>query len=85
MSANNKDLQTANGKIAPQFYDASLDAYVIAQGDNGVPLMQIRGSFFRLSSETKPTSADGVKDGDDLLIVDTKDVYIYYKGTWYLQ
>jgi hypothetical protein len=44
MAANNKDLQTANGKIAPQFYDASLDAYVIAQGDNGTPFYRARGT-----------------------------------------
>ena len=44
MAANNKDLQTANGKIAPQFYDANLDAYVIAQGDNGTPFYRARGT-----------------------------------------
>jgi hypothetical protein len=43
------------------------------------------GSFVRLNAELKPTAADGAKDGDDLLIVDTGEVYIYYKGTWYLQ
>lgn len=43
------------------------------------------GSFVRLSSEQKPTAADGAKDGDDLLIVDNGEVYIFYKGTWYLQ
>ena len=43
------------------------------------------GSFVRLSTEPKPTVADGARDGDDLLLVDTGAVYIYYKGTWYLQ
>jgi hypothetical protein len=43
------------------------------------------GSFVILSTEPKPTSDDGAKDGDDLLIVDTKDVYIFYQGVWYLQ
>jgi hypothetical protein len=43
------------------------------------------GSYVRLSTEPKPTAADGVKDGNDLLLVDTKQVYIFYKGTWYLQ
>jgi hypothetical protein len=45
----------------------------------------LAGSYIRLSTEPKPTAADGVKDGDDLLLVDTKEVFIYYKGTWYLQ
>ena len=44
MSANDKELQLAKGKIAPQFYDASLDAYVIAQGDNGTPFYRPRGT-----------------------------------------
>lgn len=45
MPANNKDLKTANGKIAPQFYDAALDDYVIAQGDNGTPFYRARGTI----------------------------------------
>jgi hypothetical protein len=45
MSANNKDLKTANGKIAPQFYDPTLDDYVIAQGDNGTPFYRARGTI----------------------------------------
>lgn len=46
---------------------------------------KLAGSYVRLSTEPKPTAADGVGDGDDLLLVDTKQVYIFYKGTWYLQ
>lgn len=45
MTANNKDLQVANGKIAPQFYDQTLDQYVIAQGDNGTPFYRARGTI----------------------------------------
>lgn len=44
MSANNKDLQTANGKIAPQFYDVDADAYVIATGSQGYPYFVERGT-----------------------------------------
>jgi hypothetical protein len=44
MAANNKDLQMANGKIAPQFYDEKLDAYVIAKGDDGTPFYRARGT-----------------------------------------
>ena len=43
------------------------------------------GSWYRLDAEAKPTAADGVEDGDDLLIVDTSAVFIFYKGTWYPQ
>lgn len=45
MTANNKDLKLANGKIAPQFYDPILDDYVIAQGDNGTPFYRARGTI----------------------------------------
>lgn len=46
---------------------------------------QQSGSWFRLAAEVKPTEVDGVQNGDDLLIVDTKEVYIFYKGVWYVQ
>lgn len=46
---------------------------------------ELTGSHVRLSTEPKPTVADGAKDGDDLILVDTKQVYIFYNGTWYLQ
>lgn len=42
-------------------------------------------TFMKLSGEVKPTSIDGARDGDGLLLIDTKDIYIFYKGTWYLQ
>lgn len=45
MSANNKDLQTANGKIAPQFYDEDADLYQIAKGSDGAPIFQMRGTI----------------------------------------
>lgn len=44
MAANNKDLKLANGKIAPQFYDATLDDYVIATGSGGYPYFVERGT-----------------------------------------
>lgn len=45
MAANNKDLKTANGKIAPQFYDESIDDYVIAKGSDGAPYYRARGTI----------------------------------------
>ena len=49
--------------------------------------MQLTGSYVCLSTEIKPTEADGVKDGDDLLEINTTDktlnkVYIYRTGAW---
>ena len=46
---------------------------------------KMTGSWYRLAAEAKPTATDGVVDGDDLLLVDTGAVFIYYKGTWYAQ
>jgi hypothetical protein len=45
MTANNRELQTANGKVAPQFYDEKLDVYVIAKGDNGAPFYRALGTI----------------------------------------
>lgn len=45
MAANNKDLKLSNGKVAPQFYDPTLDDYVIAQGDNGTPYYRALGTI----------------------------------------
>lgn len=45
MPANNRDLKTANGKIAPQFYDEDIDEYVIAKGENGAPFYRARGTI----------------------------------------
>lgn len=44
--------------------------------------MIYRFNYLRLSSENKP---DPVVDGSTLYEVDTQKLYIYYKGTWYLQ
>ena len=35
-----------------------------------------------LESESKPTN---VKDGSTFFEVDTSNLYVFYKGTWYLQ
>lgn len=45
--------------------------------------MKSRVSIVRLSTEDKPTS--GIEDGSLLYLVDTKDIYIFYKGSWYKQ
>lgn len=52
---------------------------------DGSRLVKFTGSFIRLAAEPKPTMGDGAQDGDDLLLVDSKEVYIFYKGVWYLQ
>lgn len=45
MAADNKKLKTAAGDIAPQFYDETLDDYVIAKGSDGAPFYRARGSI----------------------------------------
>jgi hypothetical protein len=45
MTAYNKDLKTANGKTAPQFYDEDQDDYQIATGSNGVPHYRAQGTI----------------------------------------
>jgi hypothetical protein len=45
MPANTRDLKTANGKIAPQFFDEKTDEYVIAKGENGAPYYRELGSI----------------------------------------
>lgn len=86
MGYANKSLKrNSDGITVPQYYNPITDDYEVVEGAGGSFNVYQSGSYVRLSTEPKPTSADGVNDGDDLLIVDTKDVYIYYKGTWYLQ
>jgi hypothetical protein len=49
---------------------------------SGNAKVEVQGSYVRLSTETNPTEVDGVKDGDDLLEVDTGKVFIFYSGEW---
>lgn len=44
--------------------------------------MIYRFDYLILSSEDKP---EPVVDGSTVYEVDTQKLYIYYKGTWYLQ
>ncbi len=47
-------------------------------------LTVLTGSYVRLSAEPKPTpEIDGVNDGNTLMLVDTGQVFKYYKGEWY--
>lgn len=39
--------------------------------------------FLGLSTEEKPT--ENIVDGSTFYAVDTVELYVYYKGTWYLQ
>lgn len=45
--------------------------------------MKFRLDIVGLSTEEKPTA--GVEDGTTYYTVDTQELYIYYKGTWYNQ
>jgi hypothetical protein len=48
MANINKELQTANGKIAPQFLDESIGEsgeFVIAKGSDGAPYYRARGTI----------------------------------------
>lgn len=42
-----------------------------------------RLDFVGLSTDTKPTAQ--VEDGSTFYTVDTQELYVYYKGDWYLQ
>ena len=41
----------------------------------------VQGDYIGLSSDEKPT--DNVEDGSTLYCVDTKEMFMFYKGTWY--
>ena len=43
-----------------------------------------RFDYLRLEDESKPNATE-VADGSTCYIVDTGDLYVAYKGTWYLQ
>lgn len=58
---------------------------VIGSGNTKHGAVNETSTFYRLASENKPSDKDGVSEGDNLIIVDTKDIYIFYKGVWYLQ
>jgi hypothetical protein len=45
MAGEDKDLKTAKGKIAPQFYDETAGDYVIAKGSDGAPYYRARGTI----------------------------------------
>ena len=67
----------------------SLEDKIDAITDGTSPAVtQLSGSYVRLSTEPLPTpEADGVKDGNDLLVVDPADknnnkVYVYRTGAW---
>lgn len=45
MPANNKDLKTANGKMAPQFFDEKKDEWELAKGEDGAPYYRARGTI----------------------------------------
>ena len=44
--------------------------------------LKYRIDFVRLENETMPDS-ENINDGSTCYIIDTGELYIYYKGTWY--
>jgi len=55
--------------------------HIIKEGDNMIDL-KYRIDFVRLENESMPDSAN-INDGSTCYIIDTGELYIYYKGTWY--
>jgi hypothetical protein len=62
MAADTKKLKLAMGEVAPQFYDETIDDYVIAKGSDGAPYYRARGSIameaWEGSSNTTQTFTD---------------------------
>ena len=50
-------------------------------GDNMIDL-KYRIDFVRLENESMPDS-ENINDGSTCYIIDTGELFIYYKGTWY--
>ena len=44
--------------------------------------LKYRIDFVRLENESMP-EGDNINDGSTCYIIDTGELYIYYKGTWY--
>ena len=44
--------------------------------------LKYRIDFVRLKNETMPDS-ENINDGSTCYIIDTAELFIYYKGTWY--
>ena len=44
--------------------------------------LKYRIDFVRLENEPMPDS-ENINDGSTCYIIDTAELYIYYKGTWY--
>ena len=44
--------------------------------------LKYRIDFVRLDGEVMPSS-ENITDGSTCYIIDTGELYIYYKGTWY--
>lgn len=45
--------------------------------------LKVRIDFVGLSTDTKPTQE--LRNGSTFYTVDTQELYIWYKGTWYNQ
>lgn len=44
--------------------------------------LKYRIDFVRLENESKP-DGENINDGSTCYIIDTAELFIYYKGTWY--
>lgn len=83
-NAGNKTLVKANGVIAPQLYDTRKGEWDFVTGEDGAihfKDMSKSKQFYRMSGEAMPATA---LEGDVTLIIDTGEVYVYYKNKWRL-
>lgn len=73
---------TLFGQAVPVPQHAGADGAPKQTGVNNPLPVQLSGSYVKLSTEPKPTAAQGAVDGNDLLEVDTGKVFVFYAGTW---
>jgi len=80
----NLPLKKADGVIAPQLFDERKGEWTYATGTDGAIHFADKSKskqFYRLKGESFPATA---LDGDVTLIIDTGEVYVFYKKNWRL-
>src|SRR5690625_941154 len=79
ISSENK-LQVADADLKTQLEAIKAQqAQILQRLDEPIPT-QLTGSIVIESTEEKPT--DGIRNGTDLLEVDTGRVFVFYNGDW---
>lgn len=74
MPWNNEHMLTdADGNLIPQVWDPSQNKFVPYEAK-----VQLSGTFVRLSTQPKPPG----KEGDTLLLYDTKQVFVHDGIDW---